>query len=68
MLERFEIEEIILGMAGIVRENRYLRMELEEAKRYEKKYNDLIDQNVKMADESSRALLTAIIDGAFATR
>ena len=31
MIDKYEIEEIILGMARIVRENRRLRAELEES-------------------------------------
>lgn len=65
---RWEAEELILGMADIVYENRRLRRELDEALEYKQKYHDLLDRNVKQAQESSANLLKAIMDGAFATR
>lgn len=65
---RWEAEELILGMADIVYENRRLRRELDEALEYKQKYHDLIDRNFKQAQESSANLLKAIMDGAFATR
>lgn len=63
---RFEVEEMILGMADIVYENRRLRRELNEALGYKQEYHDLIDRNFKEAQERSAALLNAIMDGAFA--
>lgn len=65
---RFEVEEMILGMADIVYENRRLRRELNEALEYKQKYHDLIDRNFKQAQESSANLLKAIMEGAFATK
>lgn len=65
MFDRYEIEEIILGMADIVYENRELRRKLQEAEEYKKKYDDLLNQNVKEAGERSAALLDAILNGAF---
>lgn len=65
---RWEAEEMILGMADIVYENRRLRRELDEALEYKQKYHDLIDRNFKQAQESSANLLKAIMEGAFATR
>ena len=65
---RWEAEELILGMADIVYENRRLRRELDEALEYKQKYHDLVDRNFKQAQESSVNLLKAIMDGAFATR
>lgn len=65
---RFEVEEMILGMADIVYENRRLRRELNEALEYKQKYHDLIDKNFKEAQEGSATLLKAIMDGAFAKR
>lgn len=65
---RWEAEELILGMADIVYENRRLRRELDEALEYKQKYHDLIDRNFKQAQESSANLLKAIMDGAFATK
>ncbi len=65
--EQEYIEEIVLGMARIVRENRRLKAELEEAKEYKKKYEDLLDANVREAGERSAALFEAIVNGAFAS-
>lgn len=65
---RWKAEELILGMADIVYENRRLRRELDEALEYKQKYHDLVDRNFKQAQESSANLLKAIMDGAFATR
>lgn len=43
---RFEIEELILGMADLVYENRRLRYELERAKHYEEEYSKLLSKSV----------------------
>ena len=63
---RNDIEEIILGMADIVYENRRLRRELEEAKEYEKKYHDLLNDCVDNANKNTAALFSAIVNGCFA--
>ena len=65
---RWEAEELILGMADIVYENRRLRRELKEALEYKQKYNELADRNFKEAQESSACLLKAILDGAFTSK
>ena len=65
---RWETEELILGMADIVYENRRLRRELDEALEYKQKYHDLTDRNFKQAQESSANLLKAILDGAFTAK
>jgi hypothetical protein len=65
---RFEVEEMILGMADIVYENRRLRRELQEALEYKQKYNELVDMNFKEAQERSATLLKAILDGAFTAK
>lgn len=65
---RFEAEELILGMADIVYENRRLRRELNEALEYKQKYHDLIDRNFKQAQENSANLLNAIMAGAFTVK
>lgn len=62
-----EIEDIILGMADVVYENQKLRRKLQEAEEYKKKYEDLIKHNAQAAADSSAALFSAIINGAFAT-
>ena len=65
---RWEAEELILGMADIVYENRRLRRELKEALEYKQKYHDLVDSNFKEAQERSATLFKAILDGAFTTK
>lgn len=65
MYFQYEIEEIILGMADIVDENRRLRRELEEASEYKQKYEKLLDQSVQNARDNSAALLKAVMAGAF---
>lgn len=65
---RWQAEELILGMADIVYENRRLKRELDEALEYKQKYCDLIDRNFKQAQESSANLLKAIMDDAFVIR
>ena len=64
---KWEAEEMILGMADIVYENRRLRRELAEALVYKQKYYDLVDSNFQHAQKSSANLLKAIMDGAFTT-
>ena len=68
MFEPYEIEEIILGMADIVMENRRLRYELKEAKVYEEKYANLLNQNVEHANQSTAMLLNAIMAGTFSNK
>lgn len=65
MFNREDIEDIILSMADIVMENRYLRHELEKAREYEKKYRELLAEDVKNANESTAMLLKACLMGAF---
>ena len=66
--DRTNIEELILGMADIVYENRRLRRELKEANEYKKKYNDLLSDCVDHANKSTANLFNAIMSGAFATK
>ena len=65
MLDIYDIEEIILGMADVVHENRRLRYELKRAQEYEKKYNDLLNSCVDNANKSNAAILEAIILGCY---
>lgn len=66
-MDRYDIEEIILGMADIVHENRVLRAELKRAKEFEKKYDDLLDRCVDNANKSSVAIFEAIMLGCYNT-
>ena len=63
--EKEDIEDIILGMAGIVRENRHLRQQLAEAEEYKRKYDELLNQQYHSACEGSALMLKAILEGAF---
>lgn len=65
MFDRIDIEDIIIGMAYIVMENRYLRCELEKAREYEKKYRELLAEGVKNANESTAMMLKACLMGDF---
>ena len=65
MFDRRDVEDIILCMADIVMENRDLRAELEQMREYRQKYYDLINDNLRSAEESNRMLLKACLMGAF---
>ena len=60
MLDIYDIEDIILGMAEIVHENRRLRYELKQAQEYEKKYTDLLNRCVADNQKFSAAILEAV--------
>lgn len=63
MFDIYDIEEIILGMAEIVHENRRLRYELKSAQEYEKKYDDLLNRCVDNANKRTAAIFGAIMLG-----
>ena len=65
MFTRKEIENIILGMAEIVVENRELRARLATEESYEKKYNQLLADVVAEAEQSNIDLLKACLLGCF---
>ena len=65
MFDRIDVEDIILGMADIVMENRALRVELEIMREYKQKYYDIVNENLRSAEESNRMLLKACLMGAF---
>lgn len=67
MFDKYDIEEIILGMADIVYENRRLRAELKRAQEYEKKYDNLLNRCVDNANKSSAAIFEAIMLGCYNT-
>lgn len=64
---RLLVEEIILEMAEIVMENRVLKDELEKAREYDKKYYDLLNEEVRNAKESTAMLLKCALGGCFNT-
>lgn len=67
MLDIYDIEEIVLGMAEIVYENRRLRAELKRAQEYEKKYDDLLNRCVDNSIKSSAAIFEGIMMGCYNT-
>ena len=67
MYDIYEIENIILGMAEIVYENRRLRAELKRASEFEKKYDELLNRCVDNANKSSAAIFESIMLGCYNT-
>lgn len=65
MFDLNDIEDIIIGMANVVLENRALRKELDEMRKYKEMYYELINENLKNAEESNRMLLKCCLMGAF---
>jgi hypothetical protein len=61
--EDFEIEEMILGMARVINEKRYLEDEVLRLKDYEKKYNDLVNLRFQEAQQHSANILNACLAG-----
>lgn len=64
-MDREIVEEIIFGMVDIINENYRLKRELKEAKEYERKYHELLDQSVANAAAGQKAIFEAILAGAF---
>ncbi len=62
-MERYEVEDIILTMADIVRENRYLRKENDRLIKIEKEYRDSIFERAKESEQASRNMLNAALVG-----
>lgn len=60
---RYMVEDMILEVANIVRENRYLRKENERLKKVEEKYNQSIIDRCREADEHSYNMLRAACTG-----
>ena len=62
-MERYEVEDIILTMADIVRENRYLRKENDRLSKIEKEYQNSIFERAKESEQASRNMLNAALVG-----
>lgn len=62
-MERYEVEDIILTMADIVRENRYLRKENDRLSKIEKEYQNSIFERTKESEQASRNMLNAALVG-----
>ena len=62
-MDRYDVEDIVLEMAAIVKENQYLRKENERLKEVERKYNKEIFERCRASEEASRNMLKAAIVG-----
>lgn len=62
-MERYEVEDIILTMADIVRENRYLRKENDRLSKIEKEYQNSTFERAKESEQASRNMLNAALVG-----
>lgn len=62
-MERYEVEDIILTMADIVRENRYLRKDNDRLSKIEKEYKNSIFERAKESEQASRNMLNAALVG-----
>ena len=54
---RYEVENIILTMADIVRENRYLRKENERLEKVEEEHRNFIFEIARASEQASRNML-----------
>lgn len=62
-MDRNDIEEIILGLADIVQENRYLRAENKRLRGVEKEYHQSIIDRCKQSEQASLNMLKAACVG-----
>ena len=62
-MERYEVEGIILTMADIVRENRYLRKENDRLSKVEEEYRNLIFERAKESEQASKNMLNVALVG-----
>lgn len=62
-MERYEVEDIILTMADIVRENRYLRKENDRLSKVEEEYRNLIFERAKESEQASKNMLNVALVG-----
>lgn len=62
-MERYDIEELVLGLADIVQENRYLRVENERLRGVEKEYHQSIIDRCKQSEQASLNMLKATCVG-----
>lgn len=60
---RYEVENIILTMADIVRENRYLRKENERLEKVEEEHRNFIFEIARASEQASRNMLNAVLVG-----
>lgn len=65
---RYDIENMILEMADIVRENRILREENKRLRKVEKEYNDSIYKRAEQSEQASRNMVRAALVGVIAEK
>lgn len=63
MMDRFEVEELILGMADLVMENRTLRAENERLQKMEQEFHAYILQQAEASEKASQNMLKAALVG-----
>lgn len=62
-MERYDIEELVLGFADIVRENRYLRKENTRLREVEKEYHQSIIDRCRESEQASLNMFKAACVG-----
>ena len=62
-MERYDIEELVLGLADIVRENRYLRQENTRLREVEKEYHQSIIDRCRESEQASLNMFKAACVG-----
>lgn len=62
-MDRYTIEEIVLSLADIVQENRYLREENKRLHKIEKEYHEYLDERFKASEQASLNMYNAICAG-----
>nr|DAK87548.1 MAG TPA: Initiation-control protein YabA, DnaA, DnaN, Zinc finger.7A [Bacteriophage sp.] len=60
-MESYDIEELVLGLADIVRENRYLRQENTRLREVEKEYHQSIIDRCRELDENELDYYTSVL-------
>ena len=53
-MNRYDVEDLILSMANIVVENRWLRQEVKRLREVEKEYHDYIMEEYRAGEEAFR--------------
>mgnify|MGYP004511253283 CR=1 FL=1 len=62
-MDRYTIEEIVLSLADIVQENRYLREENKRLHKIEKEYYEYLDERFKASEQASLNMYNALCAG-----
>lgn len=66
-MERYDVEELILDMADIVHENRFMRQEITRLKKVEEEYHQSVLDRFRASEEAGYNLLkTALVSSKIA--